>query len=175
MMQVLVRYFQIRGEHRPTPNPLPNFEEHFTALCDLLRAYADVAGKPEGWSEALIQEWNTVLLHGEPEEDDLEHPISRVLNECVTDWPDNSLTRESFVYQGVDGNLYVLTAQDLLTFLLKLNLRNLRLPNAQGLSRRLNSSKFESFTFLPTDTVPEVKRTANRRPIGFFRPTELPG
>jgi hypothetical protein len=176
MMQVLVRFFQIRGQHRPTPNPLPNFEEHFTALCDLLRAFGEVAGKPEGWSEALIQEWNTVLVNGEPEEDDLEHPILRVLNECETEQLGPLSRQPFFAYQGVNGSLYVTTAQDLLTFLQKLNLRNLRLPNAQGLSRRLNSSKFRSFTFLPTDTVPEVKRSANRRPIGFFRPesTELP-
>jgi hypothetical protein len=54
----------------------------------------------------------------------------------------------------------------------KLNIRGLRLPNPNGLSRRLSDARFHSFTYLKTDTpeVPELKRTARRKPIGFFVP-----
>jgi hypothetical protein len=173
MIQVLVRYFRIQSGRRPTPNPIPQFEEHFTALANLLRAFAELAGKPSDWSEKLIADWNTALLGANEDEDDLEHPILRVLDECVSALPDTKLTQQQFIYNGVAGQLWITEAANLLTFLQKLYLRDLALPkNAQGLSRRLKSCRFQALTFLPTDTpgVPLLKRTADRKPIGFFRP-----
>jgi hypothetical protein len=177
LMGVLMRYLQVQSENRPTPNPIPNFEEHFTALANLLRAFGEVAGKPAQWAEDIIRDWNATLSGAEPDEEELEHPIQRVLSECVTTWPDKRLTVEDFIYKAVAGRLYVTEAADLLTFLQKLSLRDLNLPkNAQGLSRRLNSCKFRSFTFLPTDSegVPSLKRTSRRKPIGFFLPDDDP-
>jgi hypothetical protein len=171
-----MRYFQIRNVCRLTLNPLPNFEEHFTTLAYLLRAFGELAGKPEQWSEDVIDCWNRMLLAAEADEDELEHPLLRVLNECVSKWPDTSLTQTSFTYEGVAGQLFVTEAAELLTFLQKLNLRHLNLPKTpQGLSRRLKSCTFQTFTFLPTDTpgVPELKRISARRPIGFFRPDPM--
>jgi hypothetical protein len=173
MIQVLARYFQFRGQRPVTVNPVPNFEEHFTTLCDLLRAFGEIAGKPPEWADEIIHVWNATILSADEQEDDLEHPITRVINECVSTWPDTRLKEELFTYEGLNGELYVTTARDLLTFLQKLNLRNLALPqNAQGLSRRLKSCRFSSLKFLPTDTpgVAGLKRTSGKKPIGFFRP-----
>ena len=173
LVKVLQRYLQLRNElSRALPNPIPEFGEHFAALCCLLRAFGDLSGKPKEWSESLIQEWDRVLTHGEneEEEEDLEHPILRLLGE-----PDREvdlLGDEELEYQGKPGRLYVTTASDLLTMLQKLRLPNLPLPlNAQGLSRRLADSKFRAFTFLKTGTdgMPQLKRTTERKPIGFFR------
>src|SRR5262249_53270307 len=63
LMWVFVRYFEISRESKPTPNPRPNFKEHFTALCNLLRAFGDVAGKPEYWAEDIIDQWNKVIAN----------------------------------------------------------------------------------------------------------------
>ncbi len=54
MMSVLHTYLRVRAERRPTPNPVPNFPEHFMALCDLLRAYGELAGRPKEWSKLII-------------------------------------------------------------------------------------------------------------------------
>jgi hypothetical protein len=178
MMNVLARYPLIREERRPTPNPKPNFRGHFTALCDLLRAYGEVTRKPPEWAEDLIQQWNTTLLDGNEEDADdneLEQPIKRVLKDymnppLLTEPP--AVEEYVFSYQGVPGMLYVTTASNLLTCLQKLRIPNLTLPkNARGLRCRLNSCRFQELQFLPTDA-PEVgilKRSGAARPIGFWR------
>jgi hypothetical protein len=48
LLLVLQRFLSIRLEQRNAPNPLPDFEEHFTELCNLLWAYGEVAGKETG-------------------------------------------------------------------------------------------------------------------------------
>ncbi len=150
---------------------MPNFDEHFTGHCDLLRAFGEIAGKPPHWAEDLIAHWCGAIVCTEEDDDELENPILQVL-ENPAQWLDSQLNDVPFTYNGVAGRLYVTEAAHLLTRLQKLNVRELRLPrNAQGLSRRLGSCKFRSLTFLPTDAkdVPAVKRTADKRPIGFFR------
>ena len=176
LMKVLQRYLQQRSESaQALPDPIPEFGEHFAALCGLVRAFGDLSGKPKEWSENLIQEWDRVLTHveNEEEEEDLEHPIHRLLGEH--DREVDQFVDEPFDYQGKAGRLYVTTASDLLTMLQKLRLPNLPLPvNAQGLSRRLADSKFRAFTFLKTDTdgMRQLKRKAGNKPIGFFLPDD---
>lgn len=171
MVLVLQRYLQIKHEKKETPNPRPDFEEHFTGLSDLLRAYGEVSGKPEDWSESLIQAWNKALLEEEIEESELEHPIDRILKE-LTVLDNQGVKKDRVYYLGKAGTLYVTEASTLLTLLEKLNLYGLRLPkNPSGLSRRLNSSSFRSFVVLDEQSAPEMeqlRRTSSRRPIGFF-------
>jgi len=124
----------------PRPKSCYDFEEHFAGLCDLLRAFGDVASKPARWSEDLILCSNSELLGANEGDDELEHPTLRVLNESVSPWPETKLTEDPFAYNGAAGRLYVTAAADFLILLQELNLRNLELPkSAQGLSRRLNS------------------------------------
>src|SRR5262245_24286920 len=157
MIFVFVQYFQICRESRPTPNPIPNFKEHFTALCNLLRAFGDVANKPEHWAEEVIQQWNRTLLDRESDDSELEHPLRRVLEENIA-----TFTRHSLTHAGVNGTLHVSEAAHVLTGLQKLNLREPKLPTtANGLSRRLSSSRFHSIVYLRTDTenIPVLRRT----------------
>lgn len=174
LVRVLERYLQLRAEPaRLLPNPTPEFQEHFDALCYLLMAFGDVAGKPREWSEGLIQQWHEVLTHAanNDEEEDLEHPIVRLLAEH--DKVCDDFTDEQFEFQNKSGRLYITTASDLLTMLQKLKLPNLTLPqNPQGLSRRLADANFRAFTFFKTDSegMPQLKRKSGRKPIGFFRP-----
>jgi hypothetical protein len=85
IVMVLQRYMQIRSAMAPRLDhphcccPVPDFEEHYSALCDLLQAYAEIAGKPKGWSDGEVRAWGKALTSSEPEEDDLEHPLSRIL------------------------------------------------------------------------------------------------
>jgi len=163
MVQVLNLY-QVNRDQAPVPNPVPTFEEHFRALCDLLRAFGALAAKPDEWSEEIIAQWDEVIRGTEDEEDDLEHPINRVLQEIVN--------TEDATYKGKTGKLYLTEAAELLTALQKLNIRDIQLPkNPNGLSRRLNSNRFQSFEFLKTDTpgLSGLKRTGTKRPIGFFK------
>jgi len=165
LMVVLQRFLQIRGQC-PTPNPIQEFEEHFTALCDLLRAFGEVAGKSEGWAEEIIKKWDEVISNrGEDEEDELEHPLLRVFNEYESDL----LQRGGIYVEGKRGRLYITTAAELLGLLQRLRLYDRDFPKtANGLGHRLNSAKFKAFRFLKTDSMELLRRKGNKRPIGFF-------
>jgi hypothetical protein len=143
-MLVLQKYLQIKGK-KPSPNPIPEFEEHITALCDLLRAYGEVAGKPTEWAEGIIAKWNEIISNrSEEEEDELEQPILRAI--------ERFRVLENYVdvcFEGKEGTLYVTTASELLGHLQQLNLRDRVFPvTAGGLSRRLRSGKFQAFLLL---------------------------
>lgn len=168
LAHVLQQFLQTRSEHRPSPNPRPSFEEHFTALCDLLRAFAVLAGKPRGWAEEIIEGWNRSIaeLATNGDDSELEYPIRSLFENAY----DLHLTPR-VTHEGRTGILYVTEWGALLT-----RLRSLKLPtplpnNPGGLSRRLRGSTFNSFTVLDENNAPELaqlKRTANRRPIGIF-------
>ena len=169
LMMVLQRYLAIRLEQRDTPNPIPEFEEHFVELCNLLWAYAEIAGKSRRWAADIISTWDSVISGTEAEENDLEGPIWSVLLK------DQCKKQHGISYDERLGCLYVTEAGLLLDALMELRRdqrrENLALPvNAAGLTQRLKSSSFGKFTYLPCDTagVPALKRTSNQRPIGFF-------
>ncbi len=179
LVKVLQRYLQLRSESpQALPNPIPEFEEYFMAVCYLLLAFGDVAHKPREWSGSLIQEWARQLANREEEgeEEELEQPLVRLLDEHDSGTLiDSYFTTESREYAGRRGKLYVTTASGVLTMLQRLRLGNLVLPqNAQGLRRRLADAKFRAFTFFKTDTdgMPQLKRTEGKKPIGFFRPDD---
>ena len=75
-------FLQIRDTQVQIPTPIANFQEHFAVLCNLLRAFGMAADRPDTWSEDIIAQWNTVILGTEADDDDLEHPLGRVLREC---------------------------------------------------------------------------------------------
>jgi len=67
---------------------------------------------------------------------------------------------------------YVTESGTLLGFLRKHDPRDLTLPkNPAGLGRRLRSARFRVLKVLEEDSAPQLiqlRRTTNRRPIGFF-------
>ncbi len=179
LMRVLQRYLKRQQEVRigtrvqePTPNPIPEFKEHFFALCNLLRAYGDVAAKPQGWSEEIIGGWSRALGEREPEENELEQPLSRILREALQGDHIHDFRQESVTYQGKQGTLLVTECSPLLTLLQRTCPREYTLPkNSAGLSRRLRDRPFRSFVVLDHESAPEIavlKRIATARPIGFF-------
>jgi hypothetical protein len=175
LVHVLWRWLTIRGECRPTPNPLPNFRENFQADADLLRAYGELAGKPAGWSEQIIAEWAAAVAECEPEhEDEFEHPIRRIIREA--DFVVSDISISEVDYLGQRGMLYVTEWGPLLASLQRLNLRNLDLPKTtNGLSRRIRSAKFHTFELLDEKKAPdiqELKHTETRKFIGLFFPME---
>lgn len=123
-----------------------------------------------GWSEELIETWNSVLRQREQDEDDLEHPINRVLNGTDPLSP-GGITAS---YKGVSGKLFVTECADLLTALQELNLRDQPLPKSpSALGRRVHGGTFRSFLVLDEDKAPDIpmlRRSAAKRPIGFFFP-----
>jgi hypothetical protein len=172
MIPVLQRFLQIRSELRPTPNPIPNFSEHFCALCDLLRAYEQIAGKPAGWSERIILAWERTLRQKEAEEEELEHPILRVFRESnlieLGYWSEAQIS-----WHGRPGRLLYGGCSPLLGALQQLNLHDCKLPRTgEALGRRLRSGNFRAFKVLDEQSAPELamlKRTAEQRgPVGIF-------
>jgi hypothetical protein len=179
LIPVLQRFLAIRRERRATPNPFSgNFDAHFTTLCDLLRAFGEVVGKPEGWAEQTIAAWDLIIRQrsdGEDETSELEFPIQQVLQ--GTFFPQGGIQRkENVSYRDRQGTLYTTTCAYLLNELQKRPGLLARLPkNPNGLSNRLTSEKFNGFQVVRESDAPEhkeLKRKAGCRPIGFFIPDD---
>ena len=172
LTKVLRSYMEIKDEPLFGTCPVPDFEEHYTALANLLRAYGEVADKPPEWSQSIITEWGRALGQVEPEEDYLEHSISRILFPPPLQFLSDRIGQEKLTYKGKLGTLYVTECRELLTILQEQNPRDQQLPRTpQGLGRRLRSARFRAFKFLDHDLAPELPtltRTAKSRPIAFF-------
>ena len=178
MVPVLQCFLRIRKELKSTPNPRPEFEEHFVTLCDLLRAFGEVAQKPQGWSEKIIHSWAKILGKRPVEEHELERPLLEILEDgvAVSDMAPLSPTRcevtvEDLVDNGQQGKLYVTTVGYLHSELQKKNRTDIK--NAAGLGKRLNASRksFLAFRIMNEESNPEMlslRRTAKKQPIGFF-------
>jgi len=159
-------FLKTRGE-RNTPVALPNFQENFECIADLLRSFAAVAGKDPAWAEEIIAAWVAAIQGHEIEENELEHPIGRVVAEGLLE----GLPQES--YDGRPGKLYVTSSGELLTALQKLSVRDRSLPTTpEGLGRRLRSQQFCSFEVVDDPNVPALRRKGRLRPIGLFFPEE---
>jgi hypothetical protein len=170
LLRVLQEYLRISTETRLLPNPIPDFQEHFTALCHLLIAYGQIAGKAAGWADSIIRDWNTIISSPEETEHELAHLLLEVIKRNGVEIPSIRLKRG-----GRSGTLYITTAEPLLSYLQKANaVARLPLPqDGKGLSRRLKSGKSSKFEVLDQDRapeIPELKRSASRRPLGIFIP-----
>lgn len=177
LVPVLQRFLAIRRSRRDTPNPFyGNFDVHFTTLCDLLRAFGDVADKPEGWAEQMIVAWDRIIRQrsdGEEEESELEYHVRDVLLRATH----QDVQRKQTKLGTRTGTLYIVNR---CAFLLSELQRHpgllTRLPkNPNGLSNRLASEKFRGFQVVRENDAPEhkeLKRKAGCRPIGFFIPND---
>ena len=175
LIPVLQRFFSVRSERRPTPTPRPGFDGHFTALCDLLRAFGSVAGKPAGWAEKIIAAWDRIIPQAEAEEEEseFEYHIREVLLDASSQYVQKKPTK----VRGREGMLYVVErCAFLLSELQKRPGLLAMLPkNPKGFSNRLLSEKFRGFAVVRDTDAPEhkeLKRRANCRPFGFFIPND---
>ena len=170
---VLQRFLVIRAEHRPTPNPRPGFDAHFTALCDLLRAFGEVAGKPPEWAEGIIAAWNRTIPQQqiEAEDSEFEYYIRQILYETI---PQNVQRKDNVEIRGQIGTLFILQCGFLLGELRRLPGLLASLPKTpQGFSNRLATDRFRGIVFLRESDAPEhLKRKNNIRFIGFFDPSD---
>jgi len=173
LAHALQRYVEIKDAPIHGTCPVPEFEEHYAALCNLLRAFGAVAAKPEEWAESIITVWEKALVDSEPEEEDLEHPLGRLFFPLLGDTvEDSSFRKENVTRNGKQGTLFVTECGQLLTMLQKQSPRDWHLPKSpQGLSRRLHSARFSAFEIWDAESAPDLqllRRTARSRPIGFF-------
>jgi hypothetical protein len=168
LMAVLRHYLSIRGVHPVALSPIPDFLNHFQALCDLLRAYGIGADKPSAWAPDIIFEWTEMLrarIKRADNEDPLERHILRIVGEDRLAAPPLDL-----VWDGTPGKLVVTRAGSLLAELEELGVH--RLPEtAAALARRLSSSSFTEITVLDerrAPNIPELRRKAESRALGIF-------
>jgi len=66
LMFVLQRFFKIQAEtpfggREPVPDGAARFQDNYRAVCNLLRAFAEVAHKPDAWCAGVIDAWNRNL------------------------------------------------------------------------------------------------------------------
>lgn len=168
LVPVLETYFRLRPKYISTPNPIPEFEEHFTTLCYLLRAYEQVAGRTEDWAEKIISVWAKTLDANRVTKDigELEETILWILShcECAVERHNN------FEHKSVRGRLYITEASPLLNALHKLAPKLGPPSTPQGLTARLRGSQLTGCVFLDEESSPSplLKRKSGKRPIGFF-------
>jgi hypothetical protein len=180
VVAVLQRFLRIRREQRATPNPFDgNFDAHFTALCNLLRAFAEVAKKPDEWAEGTISSWNNLISKSDVETEDSEYEylIKDILHSVPAQpfFKSQDMQRESNVtIGGQTGTLFKMQCGFLLNELRKSPGMLSSLPRSvQGLSNRLATEKFQGFSFVRESDAPEhLKRTKSERFIGFFFPDD---
>lgn len=153
---------------------IPSLEEHFIFLSRLLLAYANVTGKGTKWAANIVRKWEKTISVRELEEDELEQPLIRIMNE-VGDLSEAEFGIDFITHNKVKGDLLVTDASNLITLLQNLRIPRLEIPRPNGLTRRLRSAKFQRIIFLDGDIAPDIqslKRTSTKRPIGIFLPTE---
>jgi hypothetical protein len=172
LASVLQRFLAIRRQKRPTPNPFAgNFDAHFAALCDLLRAFGEVGGKPDEWAEGLIAAWVKTIAQREVESEDSEYEYS--IREIL--YSANSLNvqrKDNVEIHGQKGTLFILQCGFLLAELRRLPGLLPSLPKStQGFSNRLGTEKFQGLVFLrEADSLEHLKRKNKVRFVGFFVP-----
>jgi hypothetical protein len=174
LMVVLQRFLRVQRQKRPTPNPFNgNFDAHFTTLCDLLRAFGEVAGRPTEWAERLIAAWNRIISQRkvETEDSEYEYPILAILTSKNYG---NVEHKPGVLIDGQVGSLYVFQCAFLLRELRKEPGLLASLPkNPQGFSNRLSSERFQSMRFLKEADAPEhLKRKNSVRFVGIFIPSD---
>jgi hypothetical protein len=177
MLSAMVHVLRVFMQHRSSGErkfwaecPLPNFERHLSVLAELLYAYARVAKKPETWAEKIIGTWVTEISHADADaEDELESPLRQIFNTIPLP-PEIDAVKVQ--HKAKSGTLYVTETGFLLSLLQKRSTQETAIPrNATGLSRRLRSAKFRAIQFLDEESapgLPQLRRTAKKRPIGFF-------
>ena len=165
MAAVLQRFLSIRAQKRPTPNPFAgNYDAHFTALCDLLRAFEELTGKPGGWSDSIIAAWerNIGLRDVDSEDSEYEYHIRTILHENRGD-----VTRLDDVrIRGEAGTLYVFQCGFLRAELAKLPGLLQTLPkNVHGFSNRLSTESFQSLRLPAGGGCTRVPETQEQRAV----------
>lgn len=131
-----------------------------------------VTGKPEGWSEKIIEVWDCVIRvqTADEEENELEYPVRSIFEDSYS-----TVLLPKTPFQGRLGTLHATESG----FILK-KLQEMHLPfgcpkTPAGLARRLRDGKFKSFRVLDEKNAPDIsalKRTSSKRPIGIFFPDD---
>ena len=186
LMVVLRRYFQIEQERRaiPVPKELERFGENFIALVVLLFAYADVAGKPSGWADSIIDGWKRAIQSRERDGDEVEYHVTKFLrlngDDALSEATGNKnldafiVACKKVTYGHQTGSLTVTTCDQLLDWLKMQDRYNESMPkNSRGLGKRLRSVRSQAFQVLDEDSgLKELRRTKAQRFIGFFEPDD---
>lgn len=167
---VVQEFLKVKAEHLPTPNPIPEFREHFVAMCNLLRAYGRISKRPIEWAEGLIARWNEIICDREPQVHAWEYAIIEILEEYAEKY--NKLV-ESEVYEidGKKGIAYFIQTAGLWNLLRKplANTGFVQGPAAFG--ERMRGDKFTVITPIFWNDKNHDKifdKRKRKKPLGIF-------
>lgn len=170
LFHVLRRYLEISATPATQLN-LPGFGAHAQALVNLLRAYADVSGRPWQWAEEMMDLCQRELAEdavNDGAEDMLEHQLHRAIARGRLDRP------IAMEWGGEAGYLYVVQPSALLAALEASGATGHIPRTPAALTRRLSSATFKDIAILDEKNAPDVlelRRTSARRKVGLFVPT----
>lgn len=176
LLHVIQRAMQLRRESTsfiPYPKGYDRFKGNYYWLVFLLRAFAELAGKPSDWADSIIKVWNAEMSRETSEASDpLEYPLlqyvqaHRIEGSKVQYFP--------HVHQGRRGTLFLLQMEDVHFWLRsKPEYRDAGLPlSPSALGRRMRNAKFHQFVVLDEDThakkIPAWKNLNKARRTGLF-------
>lgn len=196
LMFVLKRFLQMQTEISSNPDPVPDgaarFQDNYRAVCNLLRAFAQVAGKPADWSEGMIAAWSGQLSTVELVNDRLDYLVRRFIEEKVAARDEAAadddplltapVLREARVpYKGTPGTLYITNYAAMIDWGEQHD--PLSFPRtSQALSSRLKEIDCPSFRVIRESdargdrTLEELlKHKETLRFVGFFVPDDAAG
>lgn len=169
---VIQAFLNIRKEHRPTPEAVPEFREHFVALADMLRAYAQVLKRPVEWAEDLITKWASTITDQETVSHKWEFPIIEAIRKAQQS---DMIRQHPVMLEGEKGILYITYAAELHRIVAASRSIPDLPEDSGGFGKRLRSDKFEYITPI-FDSHPELSKffpsRKKGRPLGIFVPDE---
>lgn len=171
------------------PDNAQRFQDNYRICCLLLLSFAELAGKPRGWAEGIIQAWRTIIDSqetGSASELDsyVEDVVESLMNELAASASVKNLQLSNGfkLYRDVEidgetGDLGIISATALLTELgRRAKPGSSWLPeNAEALGLALGKMQLSNFLIVRDKDVEEprvrnlLKRKRTGRVIGFFR------
>jgi hypothetical protein len=180
------------------PKPFERFSSHYRVIVRLLRAYAQVSGKPAEWTDHILAAWNQAIQREEAADDysqfveqfqralDVAYDIrsessTAQIDELLQPIIDRDGAGDAIPHNGHHGALTKFTASELLDWLRKKNPFHPKLRvGAKALGKRLRGIVLENGTQILTENeVPALlgkKREGpglkQQRFLGLFEPIE---
>lgn len=178
LVNVLQRAMQLHKDAARTitiPTGYDRFKGNYVWLVFLLRAFAELSGKPLEWADQIEKVWREEISKISTEASDpMEYPLLQFFAQMSIE-PSTSSQVEHFLlkHQGKTGTLYLVQMEQLFFWLAAHPEYRTVVPTAApALGKRINNAKFRRITVLKEDEhagkIAQWRNLKNRRRTGFF-------